>query len=206
MGRLFAAIYDRVMAGAERRCLGAWRRELLAPVSGDLLEIGAGTGRNLEHLPENLGDVYLAEPSAPMRKRLQSRIGTQAAARRIRALDAGAEALPLPDASVDAVVSTLVLCTVKDPQRALAEIRRVLKPGGSLLLIEHIAHDGHWTKRLQRGLDPLWRVCADGCRLTRSTGDTLREAGFDTSALEQRELRPGAPWIRRVLVGAAPMC
>ena len=206
MGRLFAAIYDRVMASAERRCLAGWRRELLEPVRGDVLEIGAGTGANLEHLPSGVGEVHMAEPSAPMRKRLERRIEACGSSRSVRALDAGAESIPLPEASVDAVLSTLVLCSVQDPQRALAEVRRVLRPGGSLRLIEHIAHDGHWTKGLQRGLDPLWRVCADGCRLTRSTGETLREAGFDTSALEQRELRPGAPWIRRVLVGAAAMC
>ena len=203
MGRLFATIYDPFMAATERACLQAWRTELLADVRGSVLEIGAGTGPSLTCYPAGLERLVLAEPDRHMRARLEARIPA-ALAPVAEVIDAPAEALPLPDGSIDAVVSSLVLCTTPDPARALAEVRRVLVPGGTLVFLEHVADDERPDRlRWQRRLEPLWKHLVAGCHLTRRTHETIAAAGFTIERIERASMRKANPLTRRSIRGVA---
>lgn len=179
---------------AERAGLAHRRGELLGGLRGDVVEIGAGTGANLDAYGAGVRHLTLLEPSAPMARRLRDRAAADP--REIEVVSAPAEALPLPDASVDAVVSTLVLCTVDDLDRTLAEIERVLRPGGHLALLEHVTGDGA-TATLQRVLARPWRVIGQGCHLTRDPRAALAARGWDTSGIVDvtlplpRPTRPG---------------
>lgn len=203
MGRLFATIYDPFMAVTERACLQAWRAELLADAKGRVLEIGAGTGRSLACYPSGLERLVLAEPDPHMRARLLARIPA-ALAPVVEVIDAPAERLPLPDVSVDVVVSSLVLCTTPDPLRALAEVYRVLVPGGTLVFLEHVADDERPARlRWQRRLEPVWKHLAGGCHLTRRTHEAIAAAGLVIERLERASLRKANPLIRRSIRGVA---
>ncbi len=193
LDRAFAAVYDPVLANAERAGLGAKRRELLSPLRGHVVEIGAGTGANLPHLGGGVEHLTLLEPTPEMAERLRVRASRAASnGTRVEVLEAPAEALPVGDGQVDAVVSTLVLCSVDDLAGSLAEIRRVLRPGGRLVLLEHVAARGR-AHRVQRLLEPAWRVAARGCHLTRDTGAALVDAGFDTAGIAPWRLPAGGP-------------
>jgi SAM-dependent methyltransferase len=200
LDRVFAALYDRLLAPTERSWLGEQRRRLLAGASGEVLEIGGGTGVNLAHY----GDVerlVVTEPEEPMRRRLEQR--ARSWARPVLVQDAPAEHLPFADSSFDTVVSTLVLCTVRDPSAALAEIGRVLRPGGRLLFIEHVRGEGR-RGRVQQRITPLWRVLAGGCHPDRDTVAAIRRQGLEVSELTT--LQPRGPLemvVRPVVVGVA---
>ena len=131
---LMASVYDRVMAQSEDACLRAWRTELFAGLSGRVLEVGAGTGASIPCYPATVSELVLAEPDPHMRRRLEARADP-----RCTVIADPVEALELADASVDAVVSSLVLCSVESPAAALRELSRVLRPGGRLVFIEHVA-------------------------------------------------------------------
>jgi ubiquinone/menaquinone biosynthesis C-methylase UbiE len=178
--RAGALMYDPFLWIAELAGMRSRRRALLAQASGRVLEIGAGTGLNLAHYPAEVTDLVLAEPEPAMRRRLARRIDR--AGRRAVIADAPAEALPFTDASFDTVVCTLVLCTVGDPDRALAEIGRVLRPGGRLLFIEHVRADSPRLARLQDRLLEPWRRFASGCRCNRATVDLMRARRFEVEA------------------------
>lgn len=202
--RLFAAAYDPVLAGPERAGLGRARATLLGDVDGRALEIGAGTGANLPHLPRaGLASLTLVEPSAPMRRRLERRLAATDLELPVRPrVVAGTAAdLPVEDGSVDTVISTLVLCSVPDLDAAVAELRRALAPDGRLLLLEHVAGHGR-TRRLQGLLDPGWRLVARGCRLVRDTRVALERGGFDTTAVEAWRM-PGGGVTGPALLGTA---
>jgi len=201
--RLFAAVYDRVLAGPERAGLARQRERLMAGATGRVLEIGAGTGANLAHLPAGLDGLVLVEPSAPMRVRLEARVAGRRSALPgdTRVVAGSAAALPAADGSVDTLVVTLVLCSVPDLDAAVAELRRVVAPDGRLLVIEHVAGQGR-TRRLQSVVDPAWRVVARGCRLTRDTRAALEAGGFDTSEVMDWRL-PGGGVTGPALVGTA---
>jgi SAM-dependent methyltransferase len=167
--KLFAALYDSSLRRGERAGMAEHRRALLGAASGRVLEIGAGTGLNLPHYPEGL-DLVLTEPDAPMARRIGRPV-----------VPASAEELPFEDGSFDTAVSTLVLCTVADPARAIAEIARVLRPGGRLLFIEHVRGEGRlgrWQDRLSRP----WRHVGNGCHANRDTLAALRDGGFAVEA------------------------
>lgn len=186
--KLFAALYDSCLRRGERAGMADHRRALLAAASGRVLEIGAGTGLNLPFYPDG-ADVVLTEPDPPMAKRLEQRGGT--------VVPATAEALPFDDASFDTVVSTLVLCTVADPARSIGELRRVLRPGGRLLFIEHVRGDdrlARWQDRLNRP----WRHVGNGCNANRDTLAALREGGFAVEA--RRDVWRRMPRLIRPLV------
>ena len=191
---IMARLYDSTMRKVEERCLGRWRAELLAEVSGDALEIGAGTGVNLEHYSGAVDSLVLSEPDGNMRARL--RAGVEAAPRKDASIaDFGAEVVDLPDESVDSVVSTLVLCSVDDQGRSLSEVHRVLRPGGALYFMEHVVADHDPTLvAWQRRVEPLWRFFCGNCHLTHDTAEAMNRAGFRMERLERDRMR-GAPRI-----------
>jgi len=191
MSRLGAWFYDWGMARSERRFAAGWRRALLADVAGEVLEIGAGTGANLAHYPAALGRLVVTEPDRHMRARLQAR-AAEPGAPELGIVDAHAESLPFADASFDVVVGTLVLCSVRDPVASLAELRRVLRPGGRLVYFEHVASENARIRRVQELVQPVWRCLAGNCHLARPTGDLLDAAGF-LPLTRLRERMPGAP-------------
>src|SRR5688572_16212135 len=198
MSRLLAAIYDRLMHATEEACLQSWRAELLRSLDGEVLEVGAGTGANLAHYPE-LRRLVLAEPDPFMRRRLAAR-----APAGVEVADASLQALPFADGSFDAVVATLVLCSVADVGRALSEIRRVLRPRGRLFFIEHVAAaDGSRRRRWQGRVEPLWRRLMGNCHLARDTEGELRRAGFTLEAITRESLRRAFPLVRPSIRGAA---
>lgn len=174
-----------MLAPVERAGLAQRRHDVLGELRGDVVEIGAGTGANLDVYGAGVRHLTLLEPSAPMADRLRDRAAADL--RDIEVVSAPAEALPLPDASVDAVVSTLVLCTVGDLDRTLDEVERVLRPGGRLALLEHVAGDGT-TATLQRVLARPWRIIGQGCHLTRDPRAALAARGWDTSAIADATL------------------
>ena len=199
-GRLFARFYDRAMAGSEEAGLAAHRSALLATASGRVLEIGAGTGHNLGHYPAALRELVLTEPEEPMLRRLAPRAA--ASTPPARTVPAAAEALPFADASFDTVVSTLTLCTVRDLPAALAEIRRVLVPGGHLLFLEHVRADDAREARLQDRITPLWRRIGHGCHPNRATVAAIADAGFTLERVEHDRF-PQAPKVVAPLVAGA---
>ena len=206
MSRLFAALYDRLVAGSEDACVRDWRADLLGGLSGRVLEIGAGTGLNLPHYSRaTVTELVLAEPDPAMRRRLDIKVVAQGV--RATVVDAPAEALPFDDGSFDAVVSTLVLCTVSDQRAAIAEIARVLAPGGRLVFLEHVAADAatapEWLRR-QRRIEPVWKRVAGGCHLTRATEQAIRDAGFTFEDEPTRESMEHAfTFVRSTVRGAA---
>src|ERR671910_861262 len=177
---IFAALYDPVGASAERRWMGGRRRRLLAGARGAVLEIGGGTGANLAHY-RDVDRVTIAEPDPFMRNKIGPKL--EEARVPVEVSAAGAEALPYPDGSFDTVVSTLVLCTVPDQEAALDEVRRVLRPGGRLLFIEHVRATGS-AARWQDRLEPLWRRLLGGCHPNRDTVAAIEEAGFEIETFE----------------------
>ncbi len=189
--RWFAATYDLITKPGEKR-LGKLRRDLLADLRGDVLEIGAGTGANFEHYPQGVRVVAL-EPDPHMLKRAQKRL-LELGRADIDVQLAPAEQLPADDRSFDVVVATLVLCTVHDQMRALSEVRRVLRPGGELRFIEHVRGEA-MLGRVQDVVQPAWGWFAAGCHLNRPTESVLRDAGFDITSIEHKKMAPWMPAI-----------
>ena len=176
-GRAFAALYEPMLRSSERNGLADLRAGLLAQARGRTLELGAGTGLNLPHYPEAVTELVLTEPDPSMAARLERRVAAHGGAA-VRVVRAGAEALPAADASVDTVVATLVLCTVDDLDVTLAEVHRVLAPGGALLFLEHVRHPDAARARRQERLTPIQRRVARGCHLDRATPDAIGRAGL----------------------------
>jgi ubiquinone/menaquinone biosynthesis C-methylase UbiE len=206
MGWVMAKIYDRFMRASEEACLQAWRGELLASVTGDVLEIGAGTGANLAHYDRALGRLVLAEPDPRMRVQCEAKLALDRRPN-VEVCGADASALPFGDATFDVVVSTLVLCSVPDQARVIAEVRRVLKPGGKLVFLEHVAAEGDPMRLLwQRAIEPVWKHLAGNCHVTRDTAKSIRDAGFtlegETRASMRKAMRHIRPTVRGVAIKA----
>jgi SAM-dependent methyltransferase len=171
-------LYDPFLWLAERRSMSELRRDIVSRAHGRVLELGAGTGLNLRHYRADLDELVLTEPEPGMARRLERRAARTASANS-RVLRAPAEQLPFPDRSFDAVVATLVFCTVADPTAALLEARRVLRDDGRLLFIEHVrapAESG--LERWQKRLHSPWRAFASGCRCDQDTMRLIEQAGF----------------------------
>ena len=194
-GRVFAALYDRTLRGSEDAGLRALRARLLAQARGRTVELGAGTGANLSCYPGAV-DVIFTEPDRDMGRKLRAN------APHATVLQAPADALPFLDHSVDTLVSTLVLCTVPSVDAVLAEARRVLKPGGRLLFLEHVRHPDPARARRQDRWNPVQRAVARGCNLNRSTPDLMAAAGWTVSGLERHPF-PKAPSVLQPLVLAS---
>lgn len=196
-GRLFARVYNRCMADSEDAGLRDRRRELLAAAAGRTVELGAGTGVNLALYPEAVEDLVLTEPFPPMAKQLRERAGEEATV-----IEAPAEALPIPDASIDTAVATLVLCTVDDVPATLAEVSRVLKPGGRLLYLEHVRSSDPGVARWQDRLERPWRFIGHGCHCNRDTIAAIGASPLEVERVEHGRL-PKAPAIVRPLVAGS---
>jgi ubiquinone/menaquinone biosynthesis C-methylase UbiE len=200
---IFAGLYDLMLRGTERGGLRDMRAELLAEARGRTLELGAGTGLNLAHYTDAVTELVLTEPDPHMARRLRERVESEGAGRRIEVIEAPAEALPFDDAGFDTVVATLVLCTAEDPAAALAEVRRVLVPGGSLLFLEHVRSQRPGLARWQDRVERPWGWIAGGCHPNRATGDTVAAAGFWIDRLDRGKLPHGVPPIRPMISGVA---
>lgn len=183
---LFAAVYDRVTAPAERAGLADRRRRLLADVTGRVLEVGGGTGLNLPHYPGGLEQVVVVEPDAAMRERLLERV--PAVASPVEVHETGIEDAPFADESFDTVVSTLSLCTVPDLDAALRTIRRVLRPDGRLLFLEHVRAPG-LQGVAQRATAPVWTRVAAGCHPDRDIVTAMRSNGLAVTDLDRFRIR-----------------
>lgn len=197
---VFAALYDRMMRRGEKLSMGKRRGELISNARGRTLEIGAGTGANIPCYPDAVQELILAEPFEPMRRRLERKLSESG--RPASTLAASAEAIPLDDESLDTVVSTLVLCTVDFPGIALAEVSRVLRPGGQLLFIEHVRSHSARVARWQDRLQTPWRHFGAGCRCNRDTIGSIAAAGFSTQH-EDVHWQGVPPIVAPLIVGRA---
>ena len=178
--RVMALVYDPFVWLGEWIGMRRRRRELVADSRGRVIEIGAGTGLNVQHYPDNIDELVLIEPEPGMRRKLTRRL--ERVGRTARIVDASALCLPFADASVDPVVSARVLCTVPDPQGALREIARVLRPDGQLLFIEHIRSHSRILAAYQDMLLRPWRGFAGGCVCNRPTLELMHACGFTVHA------------------------
>lgn len=200
-GRIFSAIYDPLLKGTEEAGLRERRRETLAAARGRTIDIGAGTGANLGLFPAGLEQLVMAEPDPHMTKRLRQKLAE--AGSDVELVEAGAENLPFEDSSFDTAVFTLVLCTVPNPQVALAEAARVLKPGGQLLFIEHVRAEDPAVARWQDRLESPWRVFADGCRCNRDTVANIEASPLTLDSVERGELPKSPPITKPLAWGRA---
>jgi ubiquinone/menaquinone biosynthesis C-methylase UbiE len=198
--RFFALMYDRMSDKVEKAGLGMLREQLLSTASGRVLEIGGGTGANLRYYGASVESLTVTEPEPPMLKRLQRR--AQEEESRATILRAPAEDIPFGDDSFDTAVSTLVLCGVDDQQRALREIRRVLRPGGRFLFIEHVRSDDADLAKLQDRMNGINRIVAR-CECNRATLRSIEAEGFDVTELEQTMLPKAPKFVRPLIVGVA---
>ena len=199
--RVFALGYDSFVAWAERAGMRALRRTALAEATGWVLEIGAGTGLNATLFPDDVERITLSESDSAMRHRLRQRVTSLGG--RFEILDAPPDHLPVESGVVDTVVSTLVLCTVADLAATLAEIRRVLAPGGRLILIEHVIAARPRLRGWQDRLHKPWMAFAEGCHCNRDTVAALGDAGFDAAQLQGARWRRMPPIVSPLVVGSA---
>ena len=202
-GRAFSAAYDRGFKGAEDAGLREMRRQLLAQARGRVLELGAGTGLNLEHYPEETESLTLVEPDPHMTKQLRQKLTRSGRSAEISVVEAPGEDLPFADAAFDTVAVTLVLCTVPDQAATLAEIKRVLAPGGQLLFLEHVRAHSPELAKWQDRLQSPWCFLADGCRCNRDTVSAIGAAGFQLGEVETGSLPKMPPIIRPLSQGRA---
>ncbi len=189
---IFTQIY-RVLARAEDSGgIGRARSKVSADLSGRVLIVGLGPAEDLHHLPAAVTEVVAVEPSASMRRAAATAIAR--APIPVEVIAGVGEDLPLPDASVDGVLFAYVLCTVEDPQRVVAEALRVLRPGATIAVLEHVrAEEGTWMRRAQRVLAPVWPKVAGGCRCDQDTLAVFTEAGLDTTGLRSSTMAPVPP-------------
>lgn len=202
-GRMFAAAYDRGFARTEEAGLRRMRTELLAGARGRVIEIGAGTGLNLELYPDSVRGLTLVEPDPHMAKRLRVKAAESAPAAEI--VEAPAERLPCADDSFDTAIATLVFCTVPEPSAALAELARVLKPGGHLLFVEHVRSRHPSLAGWQDRLEKPWRFIGDGCHCNRDTLATIAASSFQLGEVDHDRLPKAPPIVRPLVRGSAAL-
>jgi ubiquinone/menaquinone biosynthesis C-methylase UbiE len=188
---VFARVYERVAAVAERRGAAEHRERLLAGLGGRVIEIGAGSGANFSHYPATVSDVVALEPEGYLRERAQR--AAAGAPVPVSVLDGVADRLPGEAGSFDAGVAALVLCTVPDQQAALAELYRVIRPGGELRFYEHVVAHSSWEARVQWLADAtFWPHVAGGCHLARDTTSGIEQAGFVIEICERFRFSPAS--------------
>ena len=200
-GRAVAWGYDRFVAATEDAGLRDRRRELLAPATGRCLEIGAGTGLNLEAWPALVEPLVLTEPDPHMAAQLRKRVARSP--RSAEVVEAPGERLPFADASFDSAGLTLVLCTVPDPAAVLREVDRVLKPGGRLFFLEHVRAEDPKLARWQDRLHGPWYAFGYGCNCNRPTLDTIETSPLTVEHVQRGELPKAPPIVRPLISGVA---
>ena len=197
--RLFAAWYDVLTSTVEGR-MAPYRKRTAGRVWGDVLEIGGGTGANLPYYPDDARVTFL-EPDRHMVKRLRRQISRQG--RNAEIVQQFGESLPFADASFDTAVTTLVLCTVRDPDAVVGEVRRVLRPGGAFFFFEHVVSPRSRGRWLQNKLNPVWKCVTTGCNLNRDLTTSIQGAGFSDVEIEAFELSVSLPVKFPNIVGVA---
>lgn len=188
---VFARFYARFVQTSDRLGGSEHRQRLLAGLYGRVVEIGAGSGANFAHYPTSVSEVVAVEPEPYLRRRAQdaaARVGVD-----VRVLEGDANRLPARDSSFDAGVAALVLCTVPDQGQALAELFRVIRPGGELRFYEHVVSHSPREARVQRLFDAtLWPHLAGGCHLARDTTAAIEQAGFRIESCERFHFKPAS--------------
>ena len=200
----FASIYDSMTARAERTFMKDVREEIAGGARGRVLEVGAGTGANFPYYNDQTEEVTATEPDPYMLQRARRR--AEGIGRSIILNQASAEHLPFEDASFDTVVSTLVMCSVGEPLRALSEVRRVLKPSGELRIYDHVRYEHAFGAFWQDMITPVWRWVGAGCHPNRDVASFVREAGFEFERIELTKPHPLIPplvFVRPHIKGVA---
>jgi ubiquinone/menaquinone biosynthesis C-methylase UbiE len=196
-----AYLNDRLSARAEKAFLKSWRRELLKHVYGEVLEIGAGTGANIDHYPDQVTRLVLMEPDKHKRRIMEKKISDRGLDK-VQISDDTAEQIRAEDESFDCVVAFIVFCCVSNPGTALQEIKRVLKPGGYFIFLEHVAAaEGTSIKRWQNRLNPIWRIVGDN--LNRETEEAIIRAGFKMKEIKRESIPKALPIYRPSIRGIA---
>ena len=180
---IFARVYDRMSRKMEPEGPGVHRARMLAGVRGRVVEVGAGNGLNFAHYPSTVDEVIAVEPEPYLRAAAAR--SAAAAPVPVTVVEGTADHLPVEDASCDAVVSSLVLCSVPDQAVAIAEMRRVLKPGGELRFYEHVRATDPRQARIQRGIDRVWPHCFGGCHTGRDTVSAITAGGFALQTVDR---------------------
>ena len=199
-GHPFFALGYSLFARFAEKVLGPHRREVVSHAAGRVVEIGSGTGLNFRYYPTAATEIIATEPEPHMFKR--SRNAAAAAGSRFSVEQRSAESLGVADESIDNVVSTLVLCSVPDPAKALAEVKRALKPGGSLLFFKHVRASDPKLAAKQDKRERLWGFISAGCHPNRDTESAIREAGFEIEGLEHFDIK-GSKLVRPHIRGVA---
>ncbi len=204
MPSIIAFFYDKVMKATEQACLIDWRRELLKDVDGKVLEIGAGTGASIDLYPVKKSiELTLSEPEKSMREQLDKKI-QQLKSKNIVVINSTAEEIISPDSTFDYVFMSLVCCSVQDVSKALKEIKRVLKPAGKFIFLEHVAaKPGTNRRKWQNRLNAIWRKIAGNCHLNRETEMLIVEAGFTIVEIKRESLRKALSIVRPSIRGVA---
>jgi SAM-dependent methyltransferase len=198
---VFAGMYDKFLARVEKHGLSEKRAEFIAPAYGRTIELGTGTGLNLPHYPDAVTELVLTEPYPPMVAKLEEKIRNYP--KRVQLTVAGAEKLPFDDASFDTVAAAMIMCTVKDPNVVLAEIERILKPGGQYLFLEHVRNDDPRIARKQDIVQLGWYWFGNECHCNRPTIDTLNNSSLEIVELKKDKM-PGAwEFIEAMAIGRA---
>lgn len=201
LGQRFFAWVTHKTTDNHNKLLDGHKRRLLSSVSGTVLEIGPGTGANLDYYPHGIHWIGI-EPNPAMHGYLRDKAAQSGLTAELRL--GQAEQLDMPDSSVDAVVSTLVLCSVGSLTNSLREVQRVLKPGGRFIFIEHVAAPKGSTRRTVQNLaNPVWNVVADGCHLNRETWVDLERAGFASLTYDRFVVEGGVSGLTPMIAGVA---
>ena len=198
---LFARVYARFAPREDDRGNADNRRELLAGLTGRVVEVGAGIGSNFAYYPATVTEVIAVEPEPYLRDKAESAAADAPVA--VRVVDGVADALPVESESVDAGVASLVLCSVPDQASALAELHRVIKPGGELRFYEHVASNRRSRRRFQKLMDAtVWPRVAGGCHMTRDTRGAIETAGFMVQRSRRFPFPPGRLGLPHILGSA----
>ena len=177
---VFPGIIDFVMTTGQMK---KRRSQLLADVSGDIFEIGFGTGLNLPFYPEGVQEITTVDINPGMNRRAQKRIAESGITVHMNILSA--ESLPMDDETFDSVVCTWTLCSIENVEKALSEVRRVLRPGGKFFFVEHGASPDPTVRRLQDRLNSFWGIIGDGCNLNRNTEELIQDQHFEITSLDK---------------------
>jgi ubiquinone/menaquinone biosynthesis C-methylase UbiE len=188
---IFARVYARISPAMDAQGAVDHRRALLAGLAGRILEVGAGNGLNFAHYPPAVTEVLAVEPEPYLRGLAQVAAGQAPVP--VRVVDGTADALPVADASMDAAVASLVLCSVPDQARALGELYRVMRPGGELRFFEHVQADTAGLARVQRLADLVWPTLLGGCHTSRDTLAAITNAGFQITSIQRFRFPEGRP-------------